>query len=68
MIECKDVEFKMIISKTELKIKFIIKFVDVTLPANVHLGGLIFEQVKQVVFTRKWFIQEYMKIKRHYNV
>ena len=58
----------MIMSTVEMKIKFLIKLFEFTLPENVNLGALIFEMIKQVIFTRKWFIQEYMKLKRHYNV
>ena len=34
----------------------------------MHFSGLIFEIVKQIMVSKKWFSQEYIKVKRKYNV
>jgi hypothetical protein len=48
--------------------RFTAKSFDSNIPDDVHFSGLIFEMVKQIMVSKKWFNQEYMKVKRKYNV
>lgn len=44
------------------------KSLEANLPEDIHFCGLIFEMVKQLAVSRKWFMNEYAKVKKKYNV
>ena len=68
LIDLKDLEFKMIMNASEIKMRYIAKSFESNLPEDIHFCGLIFEMVKQIVVSKKWFQLEYLKVKKKYNV
>jgi hypothetical protein len=44
------------------------KSMEANLPEDIHFCGLVFEMVKQLAVSRKWFMNEYAKVKKKYNV
>lgn len=52
----------------DMKMRYIAKTFESNLPDDIHFCGLIFEMVKQLVVSKKWFSQEYMKVKKKYNL
>jgi hypothetical protein len=48
--------------------RYVAKSFESNLPEDIHFCGLVFEVVKQIVVSTKWLKQEYLKIKRKYNV
>jgi hypothetical protein len=55
-------------NERDLKMRYIAKSFESNLPEDIHFCGLIFEIAKQIIVSKKWFTQEYIKIKRKYNV
>jgi hypothetical protein len=68
LLDIKEIEFKLLMNEKELKIKNSAKSVEMNLPEDIHFCGLIFEMVKQLIVSKKWFHQEYLKVKRKYNI
>jgi hypothetical protein len=48
--------------------RYVAKQFKATLPEDIHFCGLVFEMVKQLAVSRKWFLLEYAKVKKKYNV
>jgi len=68
LLELGDLELKLISTATELKMRYVAKQFKATLPEDIHFCGLVFEMVKQLAVSRKWFLLEYAKVKKKYNV
>ena len=68
LVDIKDLEFKLLESERELKMRFLAKSFESSLPEDIHFCGLVFEVVKQLMISTKWVNQEYHKVKRKHNV
>ena len=58
----------MFSNQNDLQMRCTAKSFDSNIPDDVHFSGLIFEMVKQIMVSKKWFNHEYIKVKRKYNV
>ena len=67
IIDLDNLEFKMIFTPDDLKMKFGADTFNYNLPQDLHFGCVLFEKVKQMTVTRSWFKTEYLKQKRKYN-
>ena len=68
LVDIKDLEFKLLESDRELKMRFLAKSFESSLPEDIHFCGLVFEVAKQLMISTKWIKQEYHKVKRKHNV
>lgn len=67
-MDIKEIEFKMQLTEKEMRLRFTARHFESNLPEEVHFCGLIFEIVKQLFVSSRWFNQEYMKVKKKYSV
>ena len=54
MVDIKDLELKLLESDQELKMRFLAKSFESSLPENIHFCGLVFDVVKQLMISTKW--------------
>jgi hypothetical protein len=68
IFDIRDFEFKFLLNEKEMRMRYMARAWEFNLPDDIHFSGLIFEIVKQIMVSKKWFSQEYMKVKKKYNL
>jgi hypothetical protein len=55
LVDIKELEYKMLMNDRDLKMRYIARSFESNLPEDIHFSGLVFEIVKQLVVSRRWY-------------